>query len=83
MEKHDTVFIDRDPTHFRHILNYMRGGATVPDCRQYIAELRIEADFYALFDYAEQLEAALTSKQEPTDRLVHAIELLRGTLVCN
>ena len=76
-----TVFIDRDPTHFRHILNYMRGGATVPDRRQDIAELYIEADFYGMFEYANQLEAALTSRREPTDRLVHVIDQLRSDLV--
>ncbi len=77
----ETVFVDRDPTHFRHVLNYMRGGATVPDRRQDISELYIEADFYGLFEYAEQLNAALTSRREPTDRLVHAIEQLRGDMV--
>ena len=75
------VFVDRDPTHFRHVLNYMRGGATVPERRQDIAELCIEADFYCLFEYAEQLNAALTARREPTDRLVHAIEQLRGDIV--
>lgn len=41
------VFIDRDPKHFRIILNYLRDGAcVVPTEETEIAELLKEIDFY-------------------------------------
>ena len=44
-----SYFIDRDPTHFRRILNYLRTGAiAVPEDEHEKAELLCEADFYAL-----------------------------------
>ena len=42
------LFVDRDPTHFRHVLNWMRGVRTLPDNDQILYELSYEADFYAL-----------------------------------
>lgn len=47
-ETRATFFIDRDPTHFRHILNYMRGTPTFPIHRHELEELEMEADFYSL-----------------------------------
>lgn len=44
------VFIDRDPTHFRYVLNWMRGVRTLPEDEQTLTELMWEADFYALDD---------------------------------
>lgn len=44
----DTITIDRDPTHFRHILNYLRGGITFPPTEMETEELIAEADFYSL-----------------------------------
>ena len=41
------VFIDRDPKHFRIVLNYLRDGAcTIPIEETEIAELLKEIDFY-------------------------------------
>ena len=71
------VFIDRDPTHFRYILNYMRGSGTIPDRTQDVAELWVEADFYSLSDYATQLDTVGQARREPIDRMVGAIEELR------
>jgi len=55
-----SFFIDRDGTHFRYILNFLRTGElVVPDNPDLIRELRIEVDFYnitALID-------ALTPKE--------------------
>ncbi len=42
------VFIDRDPTHFRHVLNYLRGSTTLPNDEAGLRELQAEADFYCL-----------------------------------
>ena len=44
-------YLDRDPTHFRYILNYLRGGAhiestTLPNDERSLMELLVEARFY-------------------------------------
>jgi len=47
------VFIDRDGTHFRHILNFLRDPESwrlTDKDKQLVEELRIEAKFYALED---------------------------------
>ena len=42
-------FLDRDPTHFRYILNFMRGSRVLPvDNLVTLKEIRVEADFYSL-----------------------------------
>jgi hypothetical protein len=46
-------FMDRDPSHFRHILNYLRNGGTVrmdtlPRERRYLREMQAEAAAYHL-----------------------------------
>lgn len=49
-------FIDRDPTHFRHILNALRMSPTFPDTVQGIMELESEARFYSMpSDYIDSL----------------------------
>ena len=50
--QNEVVFIDRDPTHFRHILNYLRGTPTYPSRVNEMTELVYEAEFYALFEFA-------------------------------
>tara|TARA_B100001063_G_C16403173_1_gene375839 strand:+ start:229 stop:555 length:327 start_codon:yes stop_codon:yes gene_type:complete len=41
-------FIDRDPTHFRHVLNFLRNSPTFPMHEHELHELIQEADFYAM-----------------------------------
>ena len=54
-----TYFIDRDGTHFRYILNYLRTGElVVPDDKTIRHELLIEAKFYQV----EGIIKALTPK---------------------
>lgn len=51
------IFIDRDGTHFRHILNYLRSGSVPqlpPSVRK---ELLQEADFYQLRGLAQALHS--------------------------
>ena len=48
LEQDAVVFIDRDPTHFRHVLNYLRGGFTHPASRLEIQELLAEAKSFSL-----------------------------------
>ncbi|EFP09904.1 hypothetical protein CRE_21351 [Caenorhabditis remanei] len=43
------IFIDRDPTHFRLILNFLRDGqVTLPDSEKEILEIQQEAQYYLL-----------------------------------
>lgn len=41
-------YIDRDGTHFRHVLNFARNSPSFPDSVHELHELRNEADFYSL-----------------------------------
>ena len=51
-EEDGSYFIDRDGTHFRHILNYLRDGfcdeETLPTDRGILTELLTEAEYYQL-----------------------------------
>uniref|UniRef100_A0A1I7TGT0 BTB domain-containing protein n=1 Tax=Caenorhabditis tropicalis TaxID=1561998 RepID=A0A1I7TGT0_9PELO len=48
------IFIDRDPTHFRLILNFMRDGhVKIPKCSEAVNEIQKEADFYMLSGLVE------------------------------
>ena len=50
----NSFFIDREPAHFRLILNYLRGGcsfpsdAILPRDRRYLLEIKSECEFYRL-----------------------------------
>ncbi|KAK3098764.1 hypothetical protein FSP39_022869 [Pinctada imbricata] len=59
-EDDGTVFIDRDGTHFRYILNYLRDGGVqveaLPRNRQVLRELKREAIFYQLHGLVQQIE---------------------------
>lgn len=44
------LFVDRDPTYFRHILNWMRGVRFLPEDGDVLQELEWEASFYGLND---------------------------------
>ena len=53
-----SYFIDRDGTHFRHILNYLRTGQLVlPDSEVVRRELLIEAEFYQIQGIVDELRA--------------------------
>lgn len=43
-------FVDRDPSHFRHVLNWLRGVRHLPEDAVTLAELTWEADYYAMPD---------------------------------
>lgn len=53
-------FIDRDPTHFRYILNYLRGSSVLPVHEIPLQELREEADFYSLIELRECIRKRLS-----------------------
>ncbi|XP_068680955.1 uncharacterized protein [Montipora foliosa] len=53
-----TYFIDRDGTHFRYILNYLRtGNLVVPEDKIIRRELLTEAEFYQVQGIIEELKA--------------------------
>ncbi|CAI9729603.1 protein CROWDED NUCLEI 3 [Octopus vulgaris] len=58
-----SVFIDRDGTHFRYILNYLRDSdysfEALPRSKQVLRELRNEAIFYQLPGLVQQIEKLL------------------------
>ncbi|WAR06776.1 BACD3-like protein [Mya arenaria] len=62
-EEDGCVFIDRDGTHFRYVLNYLRDGGVAMDClprdRQILKELKKEATFYQLHGLMQQIEKYL------------------------
>ncbi|CAL2033867.1 unnamed protein product [Caenorhabditis brenneri] len=48
-DEHEAIFVDRDPKHFRLILNYMRDGfVNIPDSKSDVQEIQIEAQYYLL-----------------------------------
>lgn len=49
------VFVDRDPTYFRYVLNWMRGVRFLPEDETTLHELAFEADYYALSDMLESI----------------------------
>ena len=69
-----TVYVDRDPTHFRYVLNSMRGSCVLPDSRLALSEIAIEADYYNLFElrdmatgmcrHLEDMENVARARQE-------------------
>ena len=71
VEDDGTIFIDRDGTHFRHILNYLRDGGikldALPRNRQVLRELRNEAVFYQLHGLVQQIEKLIWKSLSKVD----------------
>jgi hypothetical protein len=65
------LFIDRDPTHFRHILNWMRGVHFLPEDDSTLQELAYEADYYCLSPMKEAI--VRTKDRYSVARSIHAI----------
>lgn len=69
-DAHGNIFIDRDGTHFRYILNYLRSGAplSLPEATSARNELLIESRFYGLDRLADALEPErITPSSSPRD----------------
>ena len=62
-EEDGTIFIDRDGTHFRYILNYLRDGGlgtdALPRSKQMLRELRNEAVYFQLHGLVQHIEKYL------------------------
>ena len=54
------LFVDRDPMHFRHILNWMRGVRYVPDDDITLQELIWECDYYCMHDMRDYIQRIKT-----------------------
>ncbi|CAL2048817.1 unnamed protein product [Caenorhabditis brenneri] len=60
-----SIYIQRDPKHFRLILNFLRHGSVrVPGSKKLIEEIREEAEFYLLFELIDLCDAKLTAIDE-------------------
>lgn len=65
------IFVDRDPTHFRYILNWLRGVRELPDDETSLRELAWEADYYALPDMLSAIHK--TQRHPSLSKSVHMI----------
>ena len=91
-EDGEPIFVDRDPTHFRHILNFLRTGMpTAPLDSTARCELVIEAQFYGCaalaraiaapaFETADHLDAATatTSPHREKKRRISCVGMPGG-----
>ena len=65
-----SFFIDRDGTHFRFILNYLRNGKlTLPEGATFLKELEDEAEFYQIQGIIDELRSSEPTVQasKPTE----------------
>lgn len=69
-------FVDRDPTHFRYILNYMRGNRSLPNNYCILQELLEEADFYCMDELKNNIANEL-EKMAPFGSIEMELYLLR------
>ena len=74
-ENDGSVFIDRDGTHFRIILNYLRGGITsseqLPDNKLLLSELLTEVNYYQL----KGLEKIIKSEEKEFMKVITKKEI--------
>lgn len=67
LDRDGHIFIDRDPTHFRKILNYLRTGQIVlPSSKEDRLELLLESQFYG----TEEITAKVLQPQQDSCRLL-------------
>jgi len=50
------IFIDRDPSYFKYILNWLRGVKILPEDCISLQELMYEADFYCMEDMKVEIK---------------------------
>ena len=61
----ESNFIDRDPTDFRLILNFLRGSDYIPTDYNVLKQLRVEADFYLLKGLVQKIDKVLSDIKHP------------------
>jgi hypothetical protein len=65
------LFVDRDATHFRHVLNWMRGvRGALPEEECALRELQCEAEFYAMTDLVRAIQG---TRRYSLARAVHEL----------
>ena len=78
VENDDEIFIDRDPTHFRHILNFLRNSPSFPTKVSDIQQLKAEADFYCISELVTRANAELYNAQRNT--VSHQLSIISSRL---
>ncbi|EGT41402.1 hypothetical protein CAEBREN_02698 [Caenorhabditis brenneri] len=69
------IFIDRDPTHFRLVLNFMRDGdVDLPDSSQEIREVLREAQFYRLDGLVKNCQVKLQNFEIKIEKKLPVLE---------
>lgn len=78
-EEHNApIFVDRDPTFFRHILNYMRGAKTYPNDESSVQQLIVEAEFYSMVEYVQFLREKIDEVRK--DGIAHGLRVLANKI---
>lgn len=83
IQQENEIFIDRDGTHFRFILNYLRGSNILPDKTTDLKELCFESDFYCLMELNSlindklKLKTFTTSIETNLSNIVKELKLIR------
>jgi hypothetical protein len=67
----ESIFVDRDGTHFRYILNWIRGSDVLPESLEVLRELCVETDFYMLDDMKRMLNFKIEHSQTVVEALTH------------
>jgi uncharacterized protein YjbI with pentapeptide repeats len=89
-DKEGAYFIDRDGTHFRYILNYLRDGdaAYIPNDKMVLEELFREANFYQLGGLSNVIKELLTPQVSEREAMIelglqtYTAKFLTGTPLC-
>lgn len=76
------LFVDRDPTNFRYILNWLRGVRVLPEDWQTCRELQWEADFYGMLDLTTELKRTRErhSPARSFQEIAKQLELMRRAM---
>lgn len=72
-------FIDRDPTYFRVVLNWLRGVRSIPSTdSSVLREIRWEAEYYAMTDLVSEIDNRLKVAVPPVGNILSSIGLRIG-----
>ena len=72
------IFVDRDPTFFRHILNYIRGAKTYPSDESSVRQLMVEAEFYSMVEYVSFLQDRVAEVRK--EGIAHGLRVLANKI---
>jgi hypothetical protein len=65
LDSSGNLFIDRDPTNFRYILNQLRDGSVcLPDSHNHLNEILREAEFFAIQPLVEHIYAVIKEQKD-------------------